>query len=97
MVIPVGCRWTAIRRCPYGEASAIGGANQRRSAVSKPSVLFGSATQAMQASGRISLEGPLSTATQRTRCVVAATSLEAVPLGPGVQKHGPAVLHEIVE
>jgi hypothetical protein len=39
--------------------------NQRRSASSNPSVVFSSLAQATQASGRISIEGPVSTATQR--------------------------------
>ena len=53
--------------------------NQRRSASSNPSVLFSSPAQAMQASGRISIESPVSTATQRILSVLAATSLEAFP------------------
>jgi hypothetical protein len=53
--------------------------NQRRSASSNPSVLFSSPAQAIQASGRISIEGPVSTATQRIICVLAATSLEPFP------------------
>jgi len=39
--------------------------NQRRSASSNPSVLWASPAQARQVSGRISIEGPVSTATQR--------------------------------
>jgi hypothetical protein len=54
--------------------------NQRRSAFSNPSVLFSSPAQATQASGRINIERPVSTATQRIFCVLAATSLEAFPL-----------------
>jgi len=41
------------------------------------SMLSASLVQAMQASGRISIEGPASTATQRILCVLAATSFEA--------------------
>jgi hypothetical protein len=51
---------------------------QRRSASSNPSVLFTSPAQAMQASGRISNEGRVSTAPQRILCVLAETSREAL-------------------
>jgi hypothetical protein len=51
--------------------------HQWRSDSSSPSMLSASLVQAMQASGRISIEGPASTATQRILCVLAATSFEA--------------------
>jgi hypothetical protein len=43
---------------------------ERKSASSNPFVLLSSLTQAMQASGRINIEGPVSTATQRILCVL---------------------------
>jgi hypothetical protein len=50
------------------------GANQRRTASSHPSVLFYSSAQAMQASGQISIEGPVSMATQTYLGAVAANT-----------------------
>ena len=55
------------------------GMNQRRSASSNPSTLCSASAQATQASGRISIEGPVSTITHRILCVEAAMSLEAAP------------------
>ena len=52
-----------------GQAGA--GMNQRRSASFNPSMLSSSPAQATQASGRISIEGPVSTAMQRILCVAA--------------------------